>query len=188
MEPSTSNKWVNGNRLLSWLPPLALLCQWQQIRGGSKNSHRCSISCRIELFSSWGRAGERKMGFWMKLSGFYLENMLTKLGVEGKCFLTVLLTCLTNRTATKQAMKTNFLQFILSFCTSLNVPVTHRSLNNTGRMLSMAKTTSSVTDWTVMASVVDVSFCSVVPAYFGTSKKQFCRRHVPSHSRYLLTQ
>lgn len=110
------------------------------------------------------------MGFWMKLSGFYLENMLTKLGVEGKCFLTVLLTCLTNRTATKQAMKTNFLQFILSFCTSLNVPVTHRSLNNTGRMLSMAKTTSSVTDWTVMASVVDVSFCSVVPAYFWTSK------------------
>ena len=62
------------------------------------------------------------------------------------------------------------------------VPVTHRSLNNTGRMLSMAKTTSSVTDWTVMASVVDVSFCSVVPAYFGTDKKkQFCRRHIPSH-------
>ena len=62
------------------------------------------------------------------------------------------------------------------------VPVTHRSLNNTGRMLSMAKTTSRVTDWTVMASVVDVSFCSVVPAYFGTSKKQFCRGHISFHT------
>ena len=42
-------------------------------------------------------------------------------------------------------------------------------------MLRVANTTSRVTDWTVMASVVDVSFCSVVPAYFGNEeKRQFC--------------
>ena len=31
----------------------------------------------------------------------------------------------------------------------------------------MAKTINKVTDWTVIASVVDVSFCSVVPACLG---------------------
>ena len=62
---------------------------------------------------------------------------------------------------------------ILCFTQFKYVPVTHRSLNNTGSMLSMANTTSSVTDWSVMASVVDVSFCSVVPAYFGTKKNSF---------------
>ena len=55
------------------------------------------------------------------------------------------------------------------------VSVTHRSLNSTGRMLSMANTTNNVTDWTVMASVVDVSFWSVVPACFGKRKTQLWR-------------